>query len=273
MARETVKDRVVIVTGASSGIGAATVRLLAQAGMRVVLAARRVERLEQVQREIVEAGGSALVVPTDVTQRDALQNLIARTLDEWDRIDVLVNNAGLGRLNWLERIDPVDVRRQYEVNVLGTIYAAQLALPVMIRQRWGHIINMASLAAKIATPTYSIYASTKFAIDGFSRALRREVSVWNIQISTLYPSYVRTEEFGRPVQYRRKTGLRMPSPLVLSEVDVAQTILRLIRHPKSGVIMPAIMRLPVWIDQVAPWILDLASKRWVQRERSAELKR
>jgi len=154
-----VKGKVVIVTGASSGIGEATAREFAKEGAKVVLAARRVDRLESLAKEIVAMGGGAeaLVVQADLSKLEDIQSLITKTLEKYGRIDVLVNNAGFGRLDWLENLDPVkDIQSQFDVNVLGVIQTTRQALPIMIKQRSGHVINMCSMAGLVATRTYTI---------------------------------------------------------------------------------------------------------------------
>jgi len=180
-----IKNKVVIVTGASSGIGEATARQFGKEGARLVLAARRVDRLELLAQEIhaLHSGAETLVVQADLSKLEDIQSLIKQTLDKFGRIDVLINNAGFGRLDWLENLDPVkDIQAQFDVNVLGVIQTTRQVLPIMIRQRSGHIINMGSMAGLVATPTYTVYAASKHAVHGFSEALRREVKPWGIDV-------------------------------------------------------------------------------------------
>ena len=264
------KDRVAIITGASSGIGAATARAFGRAGMQVALFARRVDRLEQVAAEVCASGGQAIAVPGDVRDRASIANLIERTIAEYSRIDVLFNNAGLGRLGWLETLDPADVRLQIDVNLLGAIDAAQLALPHMIRQRAGHIINMASLAGLIGTPTYTVYAATKFALVGFGEALRREVAPWGIHVSGVYPGGVESE-WGDHVGYRRRSGVTTPRRLRLSPEDVARAVVALVKRPRREVILPPFARILAWFNRIAPWTADLVTRRFVMMERGEEL--
>src|SRR5262245_13532289 len=191
-----IKGKVVVVTGASSGIGEATARQFGKEGARVVLAARRIDRLEALAQEIaaMKTGAETLVVQADLSKLEDIQSLIKQALDKFGRIDVLVNNAGFGRLDWLENLDPVkDIQSQFDVNVMGVIQTTRHALPVMIKQRSGHIINMCSMAGLVATPTYTIYAACKHAVHGFSEALRREVKPWSIDVSMIYPGGVVTE--------------------------------------------------------------------------------
>ncbi|MCJ7657703.1 MAG: SDR family oxidoreductase, partial [Anaerolineales bacterium] len=184
----------IIITGASSGIGAATARIFADRGYRVTLAARRLERLEALAQEIKSAGGEALSVATDVTQLNDIRNLVQTTLNEFGQIDVLFNNAGFGRLDWLENLDPVkDIEAQFRVNLLGVILTAQAVVPHMIERCAGHIINMGSIAGLVATPTYTVYSASKFAVRGFTEALRREVGIYGVKVSGIYPGGVATE--------------------------------------------------------------------------------
>jgi len=269
-----IKGKAVIVTGASSGIGAATARLFGQQGARVALAARRVERLEAVAQEIEAAGGEALVVAADLSRLEDIQALIDRTLERFGRIDVLVNNAGFGRLNFLDRLDPAkDIAPQYAVNVLGYVYAARLALPVMMRQQSGHVISIASMAGKVATPTYTIYASCKFAIDGFSQALRREAAPWGVRVSVVYPTGVATE-FSAHAGIQRKTKFRTPKALVLTGDDVARAVVRLAAGGRSReVLMPGVNVFAKHINQLFPWLVDWATIRsFTMVERETELR-
>ena len=179
---------VILITGASSGFGEATARLFAQKGYRVVLAARRYDRLESLAREIEEQGGQALPVQTDMARLEQVQSLANVAIDRFGQIDVLFNNAGFGRMDWLEDLDAHhDIENQVVVNVLGMIWMAQAVLPYMIQRQSGHVINMASAAGFVGTPSYTVYAATKYAIRGFSEALRREVGAFGVHVSLICP--------------------------------------------------------------------------------------
>jgi NADP-dependent 3-hydroxy acid dehydrogenase YdfG len=268
------KNKVVIVTGASAGIGAASARAFARAGAHVALAARRVERLESLSAELRAGGADALVIPADLGQLADIQNLVRQTLARFGRIDVLFNNAGFGRLDWLEKLDPVaDIEALMVVNVLGVMQTTRHVLPVMMAQRSGRIINMASVAGLIGTPTYSIYAASKFAVRGFSEALRREVAPWGIRVSLICPGGVATE-FASVARIHRKTGVATPKSLRLTPEVVARAVVRLARSPRPpGVlVLPWPFRLPVWLNQSFPRLLDwLIERRFTIPERSEEL--
>lgn len=260
---------VILISGASSGIGAATARLFASQGYRVVLAARRLERLEELAAEIRQTGGQALPVRTDVGRLEDIQALVRAALDNYAQIDLLFNNAGFGRLDWLENLDPQsDIQALLQVNLLGQIWMTQAVLPHMIARRQGHIINMASIAGLIATPTYSLYAASKFGLRGFSQALRREVSVYGIHVSAIYPGSVDTE-FSQHARIRRKTGVHTPAWLRLSAEDVARSVLSLALRPRRTLVVPRLMLLAVWANVLFPGVVDwVIKRRFVSRERS-----
>jgi short-subunit dehydrogenase len=267
------RGQVVLITGASSGIGEATARAFAPTGVRFVLAARRLERLLALAQEIERAGaesGASLVVPTDISRAEDIEALVAATLDRFGRIDILFNNAGLGRIGWLEALTPDEIRAQFDVNILGMILLTRAVLPAMQRQRSGHIINMASMAAKIATPGYTAYAATKSAVAGFSEALRREVAPWGIHVSLICPGGAQTE-FGEKAHIERRTGLRTPRLLRLSADDVARTVVSVAHRPRRQVILPWPLALGVAVNRLAPWLIDWVSARFVQAERPEDL--
>lgn len=259
---------VLIVTGASSGIGAAVGKQFARQGYRVVLAARRIERLESLADEIEAGGSQALAVQTDLFQYEDIQNLVAATISQFGQVDVLVNNAGFGRLKWLEQLDPgKDIQAQLQINLTATILVAREVLPHMIKRRSGHIINMASLGGFVATPTYTTYSASKFGVRGFTEALRREVGVYGIHVTGVYPGGVRTE-FKDHTGTDRKTGRTTPDSLRLEPEDVAQVILKVVDHPRRTVIIPWQMRFVVWANSHFPGIVD-----WIIENRFTRLER
>jgi short-subunit dehydrogenase len=247
---------VILITGASSGIGAATARVFGHAGYRVVMAARRVNKLEDLAAEILAAGGTALPIPADITQLDQIENLVTTTLKEYGQIDILLNNAGFGRMNELEQMDPVkDIALQLQVNLFGVIQTTRTVLPHMLGRKTGHIINMASIAGLIAPMRYSIYAASKFGVRGFSDGLRRELKSKGIQVSAIYPGGVKTE-------FVSHTGLdpnrkfKTPQWLSLTAEDMATTVLNVARRPRRMVVIPRLMWGSVWFNRLFPGIVD-----------------
>lgn len=269
------KGKVVIVTGASSGIGEATARQFGREGAKVVLAARRVEKLEALANEIggMGTGAEVLVVQADLSKLEDIQALIQKTLDKFGRIDVLVNNAGFGRLDWLEKLDPVkDIQGQFDVNVMGVVQTTRQALPVMIKQRSGHIIQMCSMAGLVGTPTYTIYSACKHAVHGFSEALRREVKPWGIDVSMVYPGGVSTE-FGSHAGIKRKTKATTPKFMLLSADDVGRAVVSLVRRPRAMWIIPWLWTFTMWMNRNLNWFVDYTTiNRFTIPEREEELK-
>jgi short-subunit dehydrogenase len=259
---------VILITGASSGIGAAAARRFARQGYRVALAARRLERLQALAAEIHAQGGEALFIETDVSLVESLQSMSQTTLAAFGQIDVLFNNAGFGRHDWLENLDPAaDIAAQVQVNLLGAIQATRAVLPHMVARRRGHIINMASIAGLIGSPTLSVYAATKFGVLGFSEALRREVGWLGIHVSVICPGGVATE-FGEHTGARRKTGITSPKWLTLEASDVARVVYNLTRRPRRMVVIPRWYLPLVWLNHLLPGLADWVIERgFVRRER------
>ena len=259
---------VFLVTGASSGIGEAAARLFAGEGYRVSLSARRLERLQAVEQEIKSAGGQSIAVQSDLTIFEDIQRLISETLDRFGQIDVLLNNAGFGRIKWLEELDPKeDIQSQIQINLIATILVAREVLPHMIQRRQGHIINMGSMGGLVASPTYSVYSASKFGVRGFTEALRREVGVYGVYVSGIYPGAVNTE-FKQHTGIDRKTGQTTPASLRLEPGEVAQSVLSMVKRPRRELIIPWQMRLSVWMNILFPGIVDrIIESRFTRLER------
>lgn len=235
----SLQGKVVLITGASSGIGAAAARLLAAEGCRVVLSARRFERLEQVAGAIRSGGGQALPLALDVSQPAQIVSVVETVLRAYGQIDVLFNNAGFGRLDWLEALDPVaDIRAQLDVDLVGLILMTRAVLPHMYERRSGHIINMSSVAGWIAPPLYTIYSTAKFGIRGFSEALRREAQPMGVRVSVIYPGSAYTEFKSHAGSSPAKRRFSTPGWLSLTAEDVARSVVGLARHPRRGLVTP-----------------------------------
>ena len=190
---DNITGKVLIITGASSGMGAATARDLAAMGAKVVLGARRADRLDALVKEITDAGGEAVAVPTDVTKREDVQKLVDTAKEKYGRVDVVFNNAGLMPLSPLAslRIDEWD--QMIDVNLKGTLYGIAAALPYMKDQKSGHIINVSSVYGHITVATGAVYCATKHGVRAISEGLRQEVKDDNIRVTTISPGAVATE--------------------------------------------------------------------------------
>ena len=255
----SLKGKVVIITGASSGFGEHAARLFSREGCQVVLAARRLEKLEFLADELRAEGGDALPVVTDVTQPDQIQAMVQSTIDRYGRIDILFNNAGFGRMDWLESLEPIqDIERQIVADLLGVIWTARAVLPHMYRQHSGHIINMSSIAGWAAPPLYSIYSAAKFGIRGFTEALRREAAPMGVHVSAIYPGSSPTEFQKHMGENRAKKRFSTPEWLRVTPEQVAQGVVDLAKRPRRSLFLPKIMGLSVFINSHFPGISDRA---------------
>lgn len=218
------------------------------------------------------SGIQVLPLRLDVTDNALIEDVVRAAIAHFGRIDVLINNAGIGRLDWLDRMDVADdIERQIDVNLLGVMRVARAILPHMQARRYGHIINMSSLGGLVGGPTYTAYSASKFGVRGFSEALRRAVKPWGIHVSAVFPGGVRTG-FAREAVERRKTGITTPAFLALTPESVAERIVRLARRPKRALVLPGVMRVAPWLNILLPGMIDwFAGRNFVRKERAAEL--
>ena len=190
---DNISGKVIVITGASSGMGEAAARHLAAKGASVVLGARRVGRLETLATDIAEAGGKATAVATDVTKRADVQKLVDTAVETYGRIDVLINNAGVMPLSPLDRLKVDEWDQMIDVNLKGVLYGIAAALPYMKAQKAGHIINMASVAGHKIFGGSAVYSATKFGVRALSEGLRQEMIPYNIRTTIISPGAVKTE--------------------------------------------------------------------------------
>jgi NADP-dependent 3-hydroxy acid dehydrogenase YdfG len=187
-----IQDKVILITGASSGIGEACARLLAEKGAQLLLGARRTDRLEQLVSEIREAGGNVDYRRLDVTSQADTQAFVDAALAQYGRVDVLVNNAGVMPLSRLDVLKVDEWNRMIDVNIRGVLHGIASALPVMQRQRSGQIVNIASIGAYRVVPTAAVYCATKYAVRAISEGLRQEVG-GDIRVTQVSPGVVESE--------------------------------------------------------------------------------
>lgn len=187
-----IQDKVIVITGASSGIGEATARLLAERGAKVVLGARRTERLAVIAEEINSAGGHAQFRALDVTDQQDVQRFVDFAVKHYGRVDVLVNNAGVMPLSRLDALKVDEWNRMIDVNIRGVLHGIAASLPLMQRQRAGQIINIASIGAYAVSPTAAVYCATKYAVRAISEGLRQEVG-GDIRVTVIAPGVTESE--------------------------------------------------------------------------------
>jgi NADP-dependent 3-hydroxy acid dehydrogenase YdfG len=190
---DNISGKVIVITGASSGMGAAAATYLAAKGASIVLGARRADRIEALAAQIADAGGKATAVVTDVSNRTDVAKLVDTAVETYGRIDVLINNAGLMPLSPLDRLKVDEWDRMIDVNVKGVLYGIAAALPHMKAQRSGHIINVSSVAGHKLFPGSAVYSATKFAVRALSDGLREEMAPHNIRTTIISPGAVKTE--------------------------------------------------------------------------------
>jgi len=227
---ENVSGKVVVITGASSGIGEATARYLAARGASVALGARRKDSLEALTREIRDAGGRAGAFVTDVTRRKDVEALVEGALRAFGRVDVLVNNAGLMPLSPFDRLKVDDWDRMIDVNIKGVLYGIAAALPIMKRQQSGHIINVSSVAGHKVRPGNAVYAATKHAVRAISEGLRQEVKP-HIRTTIISPGAVATELAESVTEPDLRERTRAFYAIAISADAVARAIAYAIAEP------------------------------------------
>ncbi|MER9653745.1 SDR family NAD(P)-dependent oxidoreductase [Mesorhizobium sp. M0152] len=224
--------KVALVTGASSGIGEAAAAALAAAGAKVAVAARRAGRLEALAVRIEKAGGTALRIEADVTSNGDVTAMVEKVIAEWGRLDILVNNAGVMLLSPAAEATLDDWRRMVELNLLALMGVTKAALP-HLKAAKGHIVNVSSIAGRVANPGASGYAATKFGVVGFSESLRREVYADKVRVTVIEPGLVRTELGDHITNAGSKAGLdqRLATMEALTAEDVAAAILYAVSQP------------------------------------------
>lgn len=261
------QGRIALVTGASSGIGAAVARRLARGGVWVALAARRTGRLEALAEEIVRAGGNACVFPADLTQEAERERLVQEVVGLWGRIDILVNNAGLGWYGYGCEMPWPRAHEMMEVNAAAAVHLSLLVLPQMMRSGYGHIVNLGSIAGDIPSQGVALYCATKSFLESWTTALYRELKGTGVRVSLVKPGPVATEFFERS----SCAGLRMPAErFAVPPERVAQRVWNLLQRPRRVVYVPGWYRIVPWIELSFGWIVDRLGPLLLQRAAQAD---
>lgn len=260
MARNLI-NQVAVITGASSGIGMETALEFARCGARLVLAARRKDRLIEVAKRVSELGGDVLVFPTDVTEMEQINALIEAAMERYGQIDILVNNAGFGQLSTIEDTTPDEMREIFDVNFMGTFYATRAVIPHMRNQGRGHIINVSSTAGARGLSRMGAYCVTKSAQKALTEALRLELDGSGIKVSLVMPVFTETEFFDA---MRNKTGQRLNTPKLFTQKasKVAKAIADCAKNPKPEVLPFPLARVLFVANALAPGLVDFALKKY-----------
>lgn len=236
-----IKDKVVVITGASSGIGQATAEVLASAGANVVIGARRIDRLKQIAGEFSD--GQVLYQQTDVTQRDQVKSLVDLAVSKFGKLDVLYNNAGLMPLSQLAELKVNEWDRMIDVNLKGVLYGIAAALPIMIKQKHGHVITTDSVAGHVVHPGTAVYAGTKYAIQAVMDGLRQEQVGNHIKTTMISPGAVETELY-RTISDEtvREQTKNQEQENGLKPIDIAHAVAYAIDQPDDVAINEILLR-------------------------------
>ncbi len=255
MSARSIADKVIIITGASSGIGRATALALAPHRPKLVLVARRQNLLASLEEEVRKAGGAAVVMPLDLRDQKQVEDMVHSTRDRFGRIDVLINNAGFGYWGTVEETPASVVREIFDLNFGAPLLASQLVIPVMRARQSGHIINVSSVAGRRGLPLSGIYCATKFALQGISESLRLELKDSGIRVSIVNPAATHSE-FRDHVRYGKGRYKFKATGHVQPAEEVAISIVKCIENPKLEVYPYRRSRLVTWVSAVGPGIMD-----------------
>jgi clavulanate-9-aldehyde reductase len=235
--------RVVAITGASSGIGEATALACVAAGASVALAARRADRIQALAARIADEGGTAIAVPTDVSDERQARAFVEQTYERLGRLDALVNNAGVMLLGAVTGADTEEWRRMIDANLYGVLYCSHAALPVMQQQGSGHIVNVSSVAGRIASAGSAVYNMTKWGVNGFSEGLRQEALHANVRVTIVEPGAVATELIGHNNDDIKAMAAKLFEGVQpLDATDIADAILYALSAPGNVSINELLIR-------------------------------
>jgi len=237
-----INGKVVVITGASSGIGLATARHLASLGATVSLAARRSEKLDQLVAAIEQSGGRAKAFTTDVSKREEVDALIANTIAAFGKIDVLFNNAGIMPVSLLENRHYEEWEQMIDINIKGVLYGIGAVLPHFKTQLSGHFINVSSVAGHTVSPSSSVYSATKFAVRAISEGLRQEVKPYNIRTTILSPGLTQSELTNTITDEQIKPMISAMMPLAIPAESIAQAVAYVIGQPAEVDVNEMIIR-------------------------------
>ena len=246
------KNKIVLITGASSGIGKQTAIEFAKLGSNIILVARRKDKLEQVENELKKFNVTTLICTCDVSKKDQVEIMSKTVLEKFNSIDILVNNAGFAIYGSVSNLSIDEIESQMETNYFGMIYCVKNFLPSMLNKKFGHIVNVASVAASFGLPGIASYCGSKFAMLGFSEGLKHELSGTGVGITVVSPIMVKTDFFEHP------SFAKMPkySPMSLNSITVAKAIVKAANSSRLEIITPSLVRIAVWLKHTFPYFIN-----------------
>ncbi|WP_100488165.1 SDR family NAD(P)-dependent oxidoreductase [Sporolactobacillus pectinivorans] len=255
------KDRVAVITGASSGVGWETALLFAEEGARTILLARSREKLAALKAEIEKRNRQADYYVLDVSNTDQIADTFERIITRFGKIDLLINCAGFGKFEYAASTKIGDIKGMFDVNVVGLIACVQAVLPQMISQKGGHIVNVASIAGKISTPKSAVYSATKHAVIGFSNGLRLETKKHGIFVTVINPGPIRTPFF----QIADPDGNYSANVarFMLDSSFVARCIIKAVKKKKREVNLPWYMGTGARLYQLWPRAVEKLTEHWM----------
>lgn len=265
MKERSLLNKTVFITGASGGVGAEIARLCAGRGANLALFARRLEQLQKLKDELEKHHpGKIRVYRLDVSDTEQIKKVFTMALNDFSGIDVLVNNAGYGKFRYAHDVTVEDIKGMFNVNVVGLIYCTRMVLPVMMKKKSGHIINIASQAGKVATPKSSIYSATKHAVIGFSNALRMELADLNIYVTAVNPGPIDTNFFD--IADEQGTYVKNVKKYMLKPEYVAQKVVDAMLTPKREINLPRWMSLGSYIYVLCPRLFEKAGRKMLSKK-------
>ena len=246
------KNKIVLITGASSGIGKQTAIEFAKLGSSIILVARRKNKLEQVENELKQFNVNTLVCVCDVSKKDQVEKMSKIVLKKFNSIDILVNNAGFAIYGSVYDLSIDEIESQMETNYFGMVYCTKNFLPLMLKKKSGHIVNVASVAASFGLPGIASYCASKFAMLGFSEGLKHELAETGVGITVVSPIMVKTDFFNHP------SFKKIPKPTLtsLDSETVAKAILKAANSSRLEIITPSIVRVAVWLKHTFPYFIN-----------------
>ena len=247
------KNKVVLITGASSGIGKQTAIEFAKLGSSIILVARRKNKLEQVENELKQFNVNTLVCVCDVSKKDQVEELSKIVLQKFNSIDILVNNAGFAIYGSVSDLSINEIESQMETNYFGMIYCVKNFLPLMLKKKSGHIVNVASVGASFSVPGVSSYCATKFAMLGFSEGLKHELYGTGVGLTVVSPIMVRTPLFEHP---SFTNFSKFSTGVSLSSETVAKTIIKASNSSRLEIVVPSVARAAIWFKQTFPFLIN-----------------